>query len=68
MAAQLFEFSHPSFFTLPHSTCKPSTPRLHSHFVTIMPRMHNDLNFNICPDYTSDIFTDAGAQFINENY
>jgi hypothetical protein len=29
--------------------------------------MHNDPNFNICPDYALDVFTNAWAQFINDN-
>ncbi|KAG1805707.1 uncharacterized protein BJ212DRAFT_1209810, partial [Suillus subaureus] len=32
-----------------------------------MVRMCNDPNFNVCPDYASDIFENTRAQLINEN-
>ncbi|KAG2342070.1 hypothetical protein BDR05DRAFT_935759 [Suillus weaverae] len=32
-----------------------------------MPRIHNDPNFNICPDYASDTFVNTRAQLINDN-
>ncbi|KAG2349299.1 hypothetical protein BDR05DRAFT_985891 [Suillus weaverae] len=32
-----------------------------------MPRIRNDPNFNICPDYTSDTFVNTRAQLINDN-
>ncbi|KAG1745552.1 hypothetical protein EDD22DRAFT_851301 [Suillus occidentalis] len=32
-----------------------------------MARMRNDPNFNVCPDYASDVFENTRAQLINEN-
>ncbi|KIK33229.1 hypothetical protein CY34DRAFT_27078 [Suillus luteus UH-Slu-Lm8-n1] len=32
-----------------------------------MARMRNDPNFNVCPDYASDVFQNTRAQLINEN-
>ncbi|KAG1908638.1 uncharacterized protein F5891DRAFT_1180169 [Suillus fuscotomentosus] len=32
-----------------------------------MPRIRNDLNLNVCPDYTSDVFANIRAQLVNEN-
>ncbi|KAG2339974.1 hypothetical protein BDR05DRAFT_991747 [Suillus weaverae] len=32
-----------------------------------MPRIRDDPNFNICPDYASDTFVNTRAQLINNN-
>ncbi|KAG1802113.1 uncharacterized protein HD556DRAFT_799769 [Suillus plorans] len=32
-----------------------------------MPRIRNDPNLNICPDYASEVFANIRAQLVNEN-
>ncbi|KAG1770951.1 hypothetical protein EDD22DRAFT_842942 [Suillus occidentalis] len=32
-----------------------------------MPRMRNDPNFNVCPDYMSEVFANTRAQLVNDN-
>jgi hypothetical protein len=32
-----------------------------------MPRIRNDPNFNMCPDYASDFFANSRAQLVNDN-
>jgi hypothetical protein len=32
-----------------------------------MPRIRNDPNFNVCPDYASDVFAKSRAQLVNDN-
>ncbi|KAG1800929.1 uncharacterized protein HD556DRAFT_1534060 [Suillus plorans] len=32
-----------------------------------MPRIRNDPNLNVCPDYASDVFANIRAQLVNEN-
>ncbi|KAG2094814.1 hypothetical protein BD769DRAFT_1395077 [Suillus cothurnatus] len=32
-----------------------------------MPRIRNDSNFNVCPDYASDVFANSRAQLVNDN-
>jgi hypothetical protein len=77
MAAQLFEF--PTLLALYyHLVLASSLPldytHVSLHFSKVfdiqsinMPRIRNDPNFNVCPDYASDIFANSRAQLVNDN-